>query len=414
MSAIFFTREKRKQKRDGMPKATILQGDVLEQLKRLPSNSVHCCVTSPPYWGLRDYGVDGQIGIEQTFSEWLDKMVEIFEEVRRILHPSGTCWVNMGDSYNSSMSRGSYGNQSKNGYSEHGSKKSQFAGLHAKNLVGQPWRLAFAMQSAGWILRSDVVWHKPTAMPSSVTDRPTSAHEYIHLHAKKARYFFDMDAVRNKDKEVSPEKYAAAAASMKALEAERKESGSHWAGGGAHRTMNQSIQHPSGSALRDVWSIVSEPSAEGHFAAFPSQLPRLCILAGTSVKGCCPKCLEPWIPIIESNGVSQHGGKRKRADAPGAEVSPSSVFRTGVINEKRVTGWSANCKCGAGEPIPCTVLDPFLGSGTTAIVALRHQRNAIGIELNPDYVEMAYRRIRDDAPLFNEVDVYGPEAEIPF
>lgn len=397
-----------------MPKATIYHGDVLQVLKTLPSESVHCVVTSPPYHGLRDYGVDGQIGLEKTFDEWLDKMRTIFGELQRVLHNSGVIWVNMGDSYNSAMSRGSYGDQSKQGYTDHGSKKGQIKGLHSKNLIGQPWRLAFALQDLGWILRSDIIWHKPSAMPSSVTDRVTSAHEYIHMFAKKPKYFFDLDAVRHKDKDVSPERYAAAAAAAaaKKVAIERRESGND------HRTMGQSIANPKGVALRDVWSMVSEPLSEAHFATFPSQLPQICILAGTSVKGCCPRCLEPWVPIIEVIGESKHGGKRKRADAPGAEVSPSSVFNTGTITERMVTGWQQNCKCtgpsvypGTGaakqklDPIPCTVLDIFSGSGTTGMVALRHQRNYIGIELNKDYLDMSVRRIRDDAPLFNEVEV---------
>lgn len=362
----------------------LIAGDCLAGVKTLPDASVHCVVTSPPYWGLRDYGVDGQIGLETSFDAWLDVMVALFGEIRRVLHPSGTLWVNMGDSYNSARARGSYGDQSKHGYSDHGMTRATLK-MHAKNRLLQPARLALALQSDGWILRDEIIWHKTNAMPSSIDDRTTPSHEFIHLFARKPRYFFDSHAI--KEKAISD----------------------HPSGNGYKRDERLTFKDADGAARgnekprqiaelrnkRSVWTIPARPFAEAHFATFPPDLPEECIKAGTSEKGCCPKCLAPWVRLFETEKQKIDNGKRKRADAPGAEVSESSVFR-----------WEPSCNCEpVGEPIPCTVLDPFSGAGTTGLVAARLQRSYVGIELNPEYLEMSRRRIADDQPLFNEVTI---------
>lgn len=379
----------------------LILGDSLESLKSLPSDSVHTVLTSPPYWGLRDYGVDGQIGLEETFEEFLAKLVELFAQVKRVLHPTGTIWVNMGDSYNSAATRGSFGDQSKHGYVEHGYKRLQVAGLHSKNLVGQPWKLAFALQSDGWILRSDIIWHKPTAMPESVNDRPTRAHEFLFLLSKNPGYYYDDFAIREK---VTGNTHSRGNGIGK-KPVEQSSNGSK---------LNSSfISHIHGSNVsetrnkRTVWTVLSEPFPEAHFATYPTKLVEPCILAGTSEKGCCPKCYAPWARTYLRSKKKLDKGQRKRADAPGAEVSPTSVFRTGEITVKTPDGWKPSCKCDAGDPIPCTVLDPFSGAGTTGLVAARLQRSYIGLELNPEYLEMSRKRISDDQPLFNEVEVVG-------
>lgn len=349
-------------------KIKLICGDSLETLKTLPSDSVHTVVTSPPYWGLRDYGVDGQIGLEETFESFLEKLVTLFSEVKRVLHPTGTIWINMGDSYNSARSRGSYGDQSKHGYSEHGSDRKQIQ-MHPKNRIGQPHKLAFALQDAGWILRDEIIWSKTNAMPSSVEDRTTPSHEFVHLLAKKPRYFFDSFAIR-----------------------EPASQGSN----------NEDLRNK-----RSVWTIPTEPFPKAHFATMPTSLAIPCILAGTAEKGCCPECLTPWVRVFKKQTKKVDSGNRKRADAPGAVLSPTSLLRTGEMQEKICIGWNASCKCDAGNPIPCTVLDPFSGAGTTGLVAARLQRSYIGLELSPEYLEMSRTRIFEDQPLLNEVEVLG-------
>src|SRR5690606_20470253 len=175
----------------------IYSGDVIETLRSLPGGFVHTCVTSPPYWGLRDYGVEGQIGLEPTPEEYIEKMVEVFREVRRVLRDDGTLWLNLGDSY-ATKPCGGIGSNAKVTATKKAIQKSAGIpqGLKPKDLVGIPWRVAFALQADGWYLRSDIIWHKPNAMPESVKDRPTKAHEYIFLLSKSPRYYYDADAIR--------------------------------------------------------------------------------------------------------------------------------------------------------------------------------------------------------------------------
>ena len=201
-----------------MSEIKILNMDVIDGLRSLPEKSVHCVITSPPYWGLRDYGIEGQIGLERTPEEYLEKMVQVFREVKRVLRDNGTAWVNMGDNY----ATGGYEPHDKgaalNGYDcpagwaaasrgQGAMKIAGVGGLKQKDLVGMPWRLAFALQADGWYLRSDIIWSKPNPMPESITDRPTKSHEYVFLLTKKARYFYDADAVREAHKPESLNRY---------------------------------------------------------------------------------------------------------------------------------------------------------------------------------------------------------------
>lgn len=373
----------------------LMHGDALDVLKTLPSNSVQTCVTSPPYWGLRSYNCDGQIGQEETLAQFIGRLVDVFREVKRVLHPSGMIWVNMGDSTNSAMTRGAYGDQSLHGYEVHGVKRQRVTGLHAKNLIGQPWRLAFALQDDGWILRRDIIWFKTNAMPSSVEDVPTPAHEYIFLLSKSPKYFYDQMAIREPC--VSEHGSGNGFASESRLSFQNAD--------GTPRGNDEQWQVTDTRNKRDVWVIPTEPFPDAHFATFPTAIPDICIKAGTSEKGCCPKCLAPWVRIKEKGEVTNHGGYRKRADAPGAEVSPKSVFRTGTIQTYRTIGWAPSCKCPEHEPQPCRVLDCFSGAGTTGLVASRLFRSYVGIELNPEYLEMSRNRIQNDQPLFNSVEI---------
>jgi DNA modification methylase len=350
----------------------IIGGDALAVLRGMPSEAVHCIVTSPPYWGLRDYGVAGQMGLEPSPEEYVGRMVEVFREARRVLRSDGTLWLNLGDSYATGAGkvgncpggglqglrwmgdvdrirdkkRGYRGNRNghegKHGYmgSESGMgpmnqpNRMPIAGLKPKDLVGIPWRVAFALQADGWYLRSDIIWAKPNPMPESIKDRPTKAHEYIFLLSKSARYFYDAEAINEPQKEDER--------TRRLIERER--------GIATRYTLRRDIPHgqpvpgKNGCARsvearqalalkgtrnrRTVWEIASCPFPEAHFATFPPKLIEPCILAGCPVGG--------------------------------------------------------------------TVLDPFCGAATTGVVARRLGRDFVGVELNPTYVAMGERRISED------------------
>jgi DNA modification methylase len=253
----------------------ILIGDALTRLRDLPNESVHCCVTSPPYWGLRDYGVEGQIGLEPSQEAYVARIVAVFAEVRRVLRPDGTCWVNLGDSYNAA---GRVGHGTRIGYKQGTSRASacgedsprpSAVGLKPKDLVGIPWRVAFALQADGWWLRSDIIWHKPNPMPESVTDRPTKSHEYVFLITKNDRYAYDADAI------AEPALYQ--------VEEGRQASGMYSFGsgrddGGRHRS-GGFVTGPTRNA-RSVWTIAPQPFPGSHFATMPPALAERCIKAG--------------------------------------------------------------------------------------------------------------------------------------
>ena len=261
--------------------STVLQGDAERVLAQLPSNWFRCCVTSPPYWGLRDYGEDDQIGIENDPYEYIERLVAVFEQVRRVLREDGTLWLNIGDSYTSG-NRTYRAPDKKNPVRAMAHRAKTPKGLKPKDLIGIPWRLAFALQEAGWYLRGDIIWEKPNCMPESVRDRPTRAHEYIFQLSKSLRYHYDQANVR-----------------------------------------------VNGRNRRTVWSIPTEPFSGAHFATFPPRLVEPCILAGS---------------------------------LPG--------------------DW---------------VLDPFFGSGTVGTVCVQQDRRYVGIELNPEYVQLALERIKGTA-----------------
>lgn len=333
----------------------IICGDALDVLKTLDSESVDCCITSPPYWGLRDYGVEGQLGLEKSPEDFVNKLVAIFKEAKRVLKNEGTLWLNLGDSYNSTP----IGRQvdpkrlTSNGEYSYDFKKPFWDGLPAKNLIGIPWRVAFALQADGWYLRQDIIWAKPNPMPESVTDRCTKSHEYIFLLSKSPKYYFDNEAIQERATGYDGRKDTMMKGSEKYAD------GNYLAGGNAnslsikgrerwkwHKSAITPGQTPHTKALkrmdgekdpqypirnrRSVWTVNTMPYKEAHFATFPEKLIEPMILAG------CPK-----------------GG---------------------------------------------TVLDPFSGAGTTGVVAKKFGRNYIGIELNPEYVKMSEKRINALTP----------------
>ena len=378
-----------------IPTVQLFLGDCLEVMKSLPDGSVHCCVTSPPYWGLRDYGVDGQLGLEPTPELYVAHLVEIFAEVRRVLRDDGTLWLNLGDSYATNPGNGRGGESVDGGLPHRSGQDKSRAGLKPKDLVGIPWRVAFALQADGWYLRSDIIWAKPNPMPESVRDRPTKSHEYIFLLAKSQRYYYDADAIRENGTGTEYDRTKRARGRMTGTRYLVEGKGQEVAGdsfGVGSTTRNK----------RSVWTVSTKPFRGAHFATFPPDLIEPCILAGTSERGCCPKCGAQWERVVErdaeytddNGGFGEHGSKwhdkDKQSSGHRIQKNMNALRAQGRDHDnpfpsRTTLGWRPTCSCGR-EPVPSTVLDPFLGAGTSLVVAVKHLRSGIGIELNPTYL----------------------------
>lgn len=324
----------------------IYNQDCLTGMQQLPDQSVHCCVTSPPYWGLRDYGVDGQHGLEETPEAFISRQVEVFRELRRVLRDDGSLWVNIGDSYAASGRGGGGGSFQNNDMgtkvSKSNNKRSPVTGYKRKDLVGIPWMLAFALRADGWYLRQDIIWSKPNPMPESCQDRCTKAHEYIFLLTKSEKYYYNAAAIATPYKEKTYTTFGIVSKGYGdgtgLIQSEnwardvkiRKPKQWKMPDGWDQRTKEE--QQFEGANKRSVWTMATKPFKEAHFATFPEELPYTCILAG------CPE-----------NGV---------------------------------------------------VLDPYMGAGTTALVARKTNRNFIGFELNPEYLAIAENRLQKELGMF--------------
>jgi DNA modification methylase len=318
----------------------IIHGDCLAILKTLPTESVHCVVTSPPYWGLRDYGVDGQIGLEGSLAEHIDMLVAVFDETRRVLRKDGTLWLNYGDAYASAPNGRSAADTKTAGNDDRTFRDkpcSTIGGvLKAKDRMLLPARVAIALQESGWWVRDEIIWHKPNPMPISVRDRTTPAHEMMYMLSKSARYYYDQEAIKEPIAAASKKRYAQETLNtqMGGFKQDQYESGITGQRSRSRRPA-EILKTLAGSETRNrrsVWSIGTKPFAEAHFATFPPDLIRPCIIAG------CPE-----------------GG---------------------------------------------TVLDPFFGAGTTGLVALELGRHCIGIELSEPYIEIARKRLGLDYGIF--------------
>ena len=558
-----------------MSRWEIREGHVIEQLRAMPAESVHCVVTSPPYWGLRDYGLppqtwgdgwQGSLGLEPTIDMYVEHMVEVFRQIHRVLRPDGSLFLNMGDSYWSGANARTYGNvgtespdsqerdypsrglcdvcqelmsnhnthnndclspgspacdgvptpahtasldpspgsldsgprsgsercgpaipgqlpcvdhahehldasvesmpaessqqlradsllsgnslvapegvDSSSGDAQVFADKSGDSPEHLlhkvdnvrpsearqthtqynagycsrcgaslaprdrfshivpqlkpKDLIGMPWRIAFALQADGWWLRSDIIWGKLNPMPESVRDRPTKSHEYLFLLTKAPRYFYDHIAVRE------PYSESSKADKRDNTDGHRRER--QYPGGPSNGGTNLGGNRYVGANKRDVWMIATQPFPNAHFATFPTALIEPCVLAGTSAHGVCAECGAPWTRQTESTYHKHRpsGGIQPRSER-GNKHAPETnwgTFGNNLRKEVATTGWQPTCDHNS-EPVPSVILDPFSGSGTTGIVALRHERSFIGIELNPEYADMARQRIIDDAPMLN-------------
>ena len=343
---------------------TILHADVMDGLRSLPDRSVHCIVTSPPYWGLRDYGVEGQIGLEPTPEEYVQRIVAVFREARRVLRDDGTTWLNLGDCY--ARSRSAWG-------------------LKAKDLVGIPWRVAFALQADGWYLRSDIVWAKPNPMPESVRDRPTRSHEFVFLLTKRGRYFYDADSIREPPTgRTDPMRFW-----KKGMEGQAKGKRTD---AGRVVQMDGSI----GRNRRDVWRIATQRTPYAHFATFPEKLVEPCIKAGTSERGACPVCGAPWRRVVEhvkgEHDPAASDDQRRRCAGRISGGTSSTTIGSKRQGYNKTLGWAPSCTCGCEETVPCVVLDPFVGSGTVSLVAHGLGRSSVGIELNGEYIDIIKSR----------------------
>lgn len=427
------------------PTWQIIVDDVMKGLAQLKDESFQMCITSPPYLWLRDYGIDGQIGLEKSPDEFIQKLVEVFREVRRVLRKDGTCWINMGDKYSTggkggggafmkARREGSWKMQSTlNGW------QSAPPGYKAKELMGIPWLLAFALQKDGWYLRTEIIWEKKNSMPESIDDRPSRCHEYIFLLSKRPKYFYDKEAVKQPTSATS---HARAGRYIKAGDGVNPKAKAYFKEPGkssrihtvrdvahSHKTPRPRSNESYSAAivglstkrnLRSVWSINASGYKGAHFATFPPKLALLPILAGTSAHGCCAACGAPYKRIL-ANGKADlahqvlcggdrngnyNGQATKEFELAGAQ-NASDVKRrilAGMV-EKITVGWEKTChkKCECTEVVPCTVLDCFSGSGTTLAVAFENGRSSVGIELNPEYAELSRERLRSITPLlFNK------------
>ncbi len=406
-------------------RASLYVGDALTVLRTLPDAFVQCVVTSPPYWGLRDYGtgqweggaaecdhlgepmrtrahvnqncgtgvdrknaegrepmgrvctkcgaqrIDSQLGLEPMPNEYVAAMVDVFREVRRVLRDDGTLWLNLGDKYVD------------------------------KCLCTIPWRTALALQADGWYLRQDIIWHKPNPMPESVTDRCTKAHEYIFLLSKAARYYFDAEAIKEPQSLGTYERYGDGKAPRKiTAKAYLAEPGKVLANADYKNKTPDAILPDGKRNKRSVWTVPTFGYLNAHFATFPPNLIEPCILAGAAAK-CCAECGTPWERMTECTRSFESGSGRSDNPIRGKQDpvqggGETLDIRRGPVVHSKTIGWQPACKCNTMDTQASIVLDPFSGSGTTMQVAHKHGCRSIGIELNPEYADLCVKRIDQD------------------
>ena len=401
----------------------VIVGDARTALRQLPDDSVHCCITSPPYWSLRTYeGGAGMIGLEPTFQDHLATLVDVFREVRRVMRPDATLWLNYGDAYDS------------------------------KQLQLMPAKVAMALQDDGWWLRSEIIWHKPNPMPDSVRDRPTSAHDKIFLLSPSARYFYDADAVRTPSNRMTAYPDGRHPQNQPTGWVTSPRYHDNNPGRPPETGKNMMPVVAGGANLRNVWKISAAPYKGTHFATFPTQLVEPCIQAGTSQMGVCTNCGAPWERVAQASyrkhRPSAGNDPRSRSEdkqAQGSLTGKHGWKGNNLLRDTNTLGWRPTCSCyddlyrsdDQAYPAPKTarkrhqraawdgrwwrvrrrpgrvqwararavVLDPFAGAGTTGLVADRLGRDSILVEISPKYAKMARDRIEGDAPLFTDASL---------
>ena len=377
----------------------IYQGDALEVLQSLEAQQVDMCVTSPPYWGLRDYGVDGQLGLEPDFNEYIDKLCTIFDEVKRVLKDEGTCWVNLGDSYSSTRWSNSPSTTGKSGaYTDIVLDKQH--DLPDKCLVGIPFRFAIEMINRGWILRNTIIWHKPNCMPSSVKDRFTVDFEYLFFFSKSKKYYFEQQLEPHTS--IGKTGWEKQGASIKYEKEIKKQNMTY--------TRHQAGYGKNGRNMRTVWRITTKPYKKAHFAVFPEDLIETPIQAGCPEQ-ICNQCNEAR-KLVQIKGEYESSGPNKLAIKPrGFAQNKMNIQKLDkdpfgdMPRRKILESYYSDCGCGVGFH-PGVVLDPFIGSGTTAAVSKRLNRNYVGIELNPEYHGLIHERL-DKTARIKPLNEYG-------
>lgn len=404
-------------------------GHCLEVLKGIPSGSIHTCVTSPPYWGLRQYGIplaywpavtfapmpglpaitipeqEADLGLEPDLWAYTGHMVSIFREVYRVLRDDGTLWLNLGDTYITSPpgNNGKFNSLGDGAYKRrqerqlgHGEDMQAIyqkpKELKMKDLAGIPWRVAYALQADGWYLRSDVIWAKPNPMPESIQDRPTKAHEYVFLMSKSERYFYDGEAIklpvvsdRAKYTRVGHSKdvYGDGFTNLRNPKTDEESRIRELENGTRNR--------------RTVWTVATQSYEGAHFATFPAKLIEPMILASTSQEGACQNCGAQWVRVVEKESQKHPPQPQDHLPTEGRRENGTRGNRLADVGQYTgvsiTTGWQPSCQCDA-PTVPAVVLDPFMGSGTTAKVALANRRDFIGIDANPTYAtELAAERL---------------------
>jgi DNA modification methylase len=409
------------------PDFTLHVADVRDVLPSLPAESVDCALTSPPFYGLRDYGVDRQIGLEATPDEWVAELVGVFREVRRILKPAGTLWVECGDSYAASPpgnvrgvgeTSGLHGAATSEKYREtlmsgHATKRdtSRIPGIKSKDLIGSPWMLAFALRADGWYLRQCIIWQKPNPMPESVRDRCTTSHSYLFLLSKQPRYWFDAEAIAEPAEwarwgDQTVPKYEGTETAAGWIQPKTKaelrsgrvgryqERAMYGIGDGT--TPRKTLDEASASKnARSVWTIPTQGYSEAHFATWPEALVERVLKAGCPEWVCvaCGKARERLTEASYGKSPAHGAGPTVRKRNENVDVNGwAGETMPRLAKTTKTVGWS-DCGCGQGFT-PGVCLDPFIGSGTTALVARRLGRKAVGVELNPEYAQMAARRLQ--------------------
>jgi len=402
---------------------TIIQGDALEELQRLEDQSINMCMTSPPYWALRDYGVEGQLGLEPIFEQYISNLCDIFDEVKRVLRDDGTLWVNIGDTYfGSGKGAGGDGsNKESFTFTEKEERtcencKKKFLGWKFQNFCGSacsgvdntprekkgklpdkclimiPFRFAIEMVNRGWILRNTIIWHKPNCIPHSVRDRFTVDFEYIFLFSKKKKYYFEQQRDKRKydyDKTISYNGKNPSYGGKKITKEDRDKIRNRGMKEGLK--FDKTYNNPDGRNKRTVWTINPKPFSEAHFAVYPEEL---CV---TPIKAGCPefvciKCGNPKELEVDVKYINQSMSSKEKYSPENKMFGTNPTYGRGKAIRK-MKGYQPTCDCNV-EFTGGIVLDPFFGAGTTGVVALKQSKKFIGIELNKEYIEIANKRLK--------------------